>query len=45
MSAIQIPAEPVGIAFGREVNTHTLIGLGMIACALFVVWLIRRSRA
>jgi hypothetical protein len=45
MSAIQIPVEPIGTAFGREVNTHTLIGLGMIACALVVVWLIRRSRA
>jgi hypothetical protein len=43
--AIQIPVEPIGTAFGREVNTHTLIGLGMIACALLVVWLIRSSRA
>jgi len=45
MTAIEIPVEPVGEAFGREVNTHTLIGLGLIACALVVIWLIRRSRA
>jgi hypothetical protein len=45
MRAIQIPVEPIGTAFGREVNTHTLIGLGLMACVLAVVWLIRRSRA
>lgn len=45
MSAIEIPVEPIGTAFGREVNTNTLIGLGLIACVLVVVWLIRRSRA
>ena len=42
MRAVQIPVEPVGTAFGREVNTNTLIGLGLIACALAVIWLIRR---
>ncbi len=31
--------------FGREVTSHTLIGLGMISCAILVIWLIRRSRA
>ncbi len=45
MKAIEIPVEPVGTAFGREVNTHTLIGLGLIVCTLAVIWLIRRSRA
>jgi hypothetical protein len=42
MRAIDIPVEPVGTAFGREVNTNTLIGLGLIACTLAVIWLIRR---
>jgi hypothetical protein len=42
MRAIDIPVEPVGAAFGREVNTNTLIGLGLIAIALLVIWLIRR---
>jgi hypothetical protein len=32
-------------AFGREVNSHTFIGLGMISFALLLIWLIRRSRA
>ncbi len=37
------PPEVVGEAFGREVNTHTMIGLGLIACTLFVIWLLRRN--
>lgn len=45
MRAIEIPVEPVGEAFGREVNTNTLLGLGLIACVLAAIWLIRRSRA
>jgi hypothetical protein len=45
MRAIDIPVQHVGTAFGREVNTNTLIGLGLIASVLAVVWLIRRSRA
>lgn len=44
MAATEIPAEEVvGTAFGREITTHTLIGLGLIATALFVIWLLRRS--
>jgi hypothetical protein len=44
MAPTEIPApEVVGTAFGREVNTNTLIGLGLIACTLFVIWLIRRN--
>ena len=42
MRAIEIPVEPVGTAFGREINTNTLIGLGIIATTLAVIWLIRR---
>jgi hypothetical protein len=30
---------------GREVNSHTFIGLGLMASVLAVIWLIRRSRA
>jgi hypothetical protein len=30
---------------GREVNSHTFIGLGLMASVLVVIWLIRRSRA
>ncbi len=30
---------------GRTVNSHTFIGLGVIAVTLFVIWMIRRSRA
>jgi hypothetical protein len=30
---------------GREVNSHTLLGLGLMACVLLVLWLIGRSRA
>jgi hypothetical protein len=45
MRTIEIPVEPVGTAFGREINTNTLLGLGLIACTLAVIWLIRRSRA
>jgi hypothetical protein len=45
MASVDIPAEDVGTAFGREINTHTLIGIGLIACTLAVIWLIRRSRA
>ena len=37
----EVPRE----VFGREVNSHTFIGLGMICIALLVIWLIRRSRA
>jgi hypothetical protein len=44
MAASEIPPpEVVGTAFGREINTNTLIGLGLIACTLFVIWLIRRN--
>jgi hypothetical protein len=43
MSATEIPDEVVGTAFGREVTTHTLIGLGLIATTLFVIWLLRRK--
>ena len=32
-------------AEGREVNSHTFIGLGLMASVLVVIWLIRRSRA
>lgn len=28
-----------------EVNSHTFLGLGLIAGALVVIWLIRRLRA
>lgn len=30
---------------GREVNSHTFIGLGLMASVLVVLWLIHRSRA
>jgi hypothetical protein len=30
---------------GREINSHTFIGLGLMASVLVVIWLIRRSRA
>ncbi len=44
MAASDIPPpEVVGTAFGREINTNTLIGLGLIVTTLFVIWLIRRS--
>jgi hypothetical protein len=33
----------VGTVFDREINTHTLIGLGMIACIVAVIWLLRRN--
>ena len=43
MAASEIPAEEgVGTAFNREITSHTLIGLGLIATTLFVIWLIRR---
>ena len=29
----------------QEVNSHTLIGFGFIACILAAIWLIRRLRA
>jgi hypothetical protein len=45
VSSADIPAQDVGTAFGREINTHTLIGIGIIACTLAVIWLIRRTRA
>lgn len=28
-----------------EVNSHTFIGLGLMAAAIVVIWLIRRLRA
>jgi hypothetical protein len=44
MAANEIPApEVVGTAFGREVTSSTLIGLGLIATALVVIWLLRRN--
>ncbi|HEY7225315.1 MAG TPA: hypothetical protein VH561_17210 [Micromonosporaceae bacterium] len=44
MDAIEMPPEEVvGTAFGRDITTHTLIGLGLIACTLFVIWLVRRN--
>jgi len=44
MAAIQTPAEDVvGTAFGREITSHTLIGLGLIVTTLFIIWLLRRS--
>jgi hypothetical protein len=30
---------------GRELNSHTFIGLGFIAVVLVAFWFIRRSRA
>ena len=30
---------------GREVNSSTFIGLGLIAVVLVAIWFIRRSRA
>lgn len=32
-------------AVNQEVNSHTLIGFGFIACILAAIWLIRRTRA
>jgi hypothetical protein len=44
LAANEIPAEEVvGTAFGRDVTSHTLIGLGLIATTLFVIWLMRRK--
>ncbi len=44
ISALILAAEEV-VDEGRTVNNHTFIGLGVIAVTLFVIWLIRRSRA
>jgi len=44
MNAEEAP-EVVGTVLDREVNSHTLIGLGMMACALLIVWLLRRTKA
>ena len=43
MAEHEVPANDVwGTAFDREITSHTLIGLGLIATALFVIWLLRR---
>ena len=42
MNAQDAP-EVVGTVLDREVNSHTLIGLGMMACAVLVIWLLRRK--
>ncbi len=43
MAANEIPTDEVwGTAFDREITSHTLIGLGLIATVLFVIWLLRR---
>lgn len=38
-------AAPTTTEEGREVNSHTFIGLGLMASVLLFVWLIRRTRA
>ena len=44
MAAKEMPAdEVVGTAFGAQVTTHTLIGLGLIVTTLFVIWMIRKK--
>lgn len=42
---VMILAEAAELSEGREVDSHTFIGLGIIACTLVVIWLIRRTRA
>ena len=37
----EVPETPEG----REINSHTFIGLGLMASVLVVIWLIRRTRA
>jgi len=38
-------ATPTTTEGSREINSHTFIGLGLMATVLVVVWLIRRTRA
>jgi hypothetical protein len=40
-----LAATPTTTEEGREVNSHTFIGLGLMATVLVIVWLIRRTRA
>ena len=46
MSALpQLAAAATTATEGREINSHTYLGLGLMAIVLVVIWLIRRSRA
>jgi len=44
-SAWVAAATPTTTEGSREINSHTFIGLGLMATVLVVVWLIRRTRA
>ena len=39
----QEASEVVNTVVTREVNSHTMIGLGIMACAVLVIWLLRRK--
>jgi hypothetical protein len=45
MSALLQAAAATTPAEGHEINSHTFLGLGLIAIVLTVIWLIRRTRA
>jgi hypothetical protein len=43
--AAWLAATPTTTEETHEINSHTFIGLGLMATVLVIVWLIRRTRA